>query len=193
MFQYLLSAKLTCGLLRPSSEPPDEANPSTNPSTTPTEDNSPANPSATSTEDSSPANLPIKFRVEAFRNVHFLDARNNEVAGFWQSGSVIWEEIREWLHIVITNDPSSYTPFPCLEDGDPEDPTGEHGPPIHMADNRSTVDAGYYVLLAYDGSNVEINITLETAIPRSISVNVTSDPDPRVSILSSSNPFLYLF
>jgi hypothetical protein len=151
MFQYLLSAKLTCSLLRPSSEPLAEANPSTNPSTTPTEDNSPANPFATSTEDSSPANLPIKFRVEAFRNVHFLDARNNEVAGFWQNGSVIWEEIREWLHIVITNDSSSYTPFPCLEDGDPEDPTGEHGPPIHMADNRSTVDAGYYVLLAYDG------------------------------------------
>ena len=92
-----------------------------------------------------------KFRVQASRNVHFLDAYNNEVAGFWQNGSVVWEEVLEWMDIVIVNDQSSYTPFRCLEAGDPEDPTGQHGPPIHMAGNGSTVVAGYYVLLAYDG------------------------------------------
>ena len=55
------------------------------------------------------------------------------------------------MHIVIENEQPSYTPFHCLEAGDPEDPAGQHGPPIHMANNRSTVDAGYYVLLAHDG------------------------------------------
>jgi hypothetical protein len=55
------------------------------------------------------------------------------------------------MHIVIANAQSNYTPFHCLEAGDPEDPAGRHGPLIHMANNRNTVDAGYYVLLAYDG------------------------------------------
>jgi hypothetical protein len=55
------------------------------------------------------------------------------------------------MHIVIENPQSSYTPFQCLEAGDPEDPVGQHGLPIHMANNRSTVGASYYVLLAYDG------------------------------------------
>jgi hypothetical protein len=125
-------------------------------STTSTEDNRPANPSTTSTEDNSPAS-PFaqanftKFRVKVSRNVHFLDARNNEVAGFWQNGSVVWEEIQEWMQIVIENATSSYTPFRCLEAGGPEDPAGQHGPPIYMANNRSTIDAGYYVFLAYDG------------------------------------------
>jgi hypothetical protein len=164
--------------LRPSSQPPAEANPPTNPSTTSTEDNSPANPSATSTEDNSPANPSrtstegspptdpsrtsaditepaqanfTKVRAEAPRNVHFLDARNKEVAGFWQNGSVVWEEVQEWMHIIIKNAQSSYTPFQYQETGYLEDPAGQHGLPIHMANNRSTVDAGYYVLLAYNG------------------------------------------
>jgi len=55
------------------------------------------------------------------------------------------------MYIVIANSQSSYTPFHCLEAGDPEDPAGQHGPLIHMANNKSTVDAGYYVLLAYNG------------------------------------------
>ena len=53
------------------------------------------------------------------------------------------------MRIIIEN--AQPTPFHCLEAGDPEDPTGQHGPAIHMANNRSTVGAGYYVLLAYDG------------------------------------------
>jgi hypothetical protein len=55
------------------------------------------------------------------------------------------------MHIVIENAQSSYTPFRYLETGDPEDPTRQHNPPIHMTSNRSTVDTGYYVLLAFDG------------------------------------------
>jgi hypothetical protein len=55
------------------------------------------------------------------------------------------------MYIAIDTPQSSYTPFRCLEAGDPEDPAGQHGPPIHMAGNGSTVDAGYYVLLACDG------------------------------------------
>jgi hypothetical protein len=55
------------------------------------------------------------------------------------------------MHIVIKNAQFSYTSFRCLEAGDPEDPAGQHGSPIFMANNRSTVIAGYYILLAYDG------------------------------------------
>jgi hypothetical protein len=142
-----------------------EDNSLANPSVTLTEDNSPANPSRTSTEGSPPtdpsrtlANITepaqanfIKFRAEVPRNVHFLDARNKEVAGFWQNGSVVWEEVQEWMYIVIENAQSSYTPFHYLEAGDLEDPAGQHGLPIYMANNRSTVGAGYYVLLAHNG------------------------------------------
>jgi hypothetical protein len=60
------------------------------------------------------------------------------------------------MHNVIENPQSSYTPFQCLEAGDPEDPAGQHGPPIHMA-NRSTVGAGYYVLLALDSECESLN------------------------------------
>jgi hypothetical protein len=148
-----------------------EDNPPANPSKTSTEGSPPANRPTTSTSRSSidtvqrvltayPENRHItepaqanftKVRVEVPRNVHFLDARNNEVAGFWQNGSIVWEEVHEWMHIVIENPPSNYAPFQCLEAGDPEDPAGQHGPPIHMANNRSTVGTGYYVLLALDG------------------------------------------
>jgi hypothetical protein len=55
------------------------------------------------------------------------------------------------MQILILNAQSSYTPFHCLEAGDLEDPAGQHGFPIYMTSNRSTVSAGYYVLLAYDG------------------------------------------
>ena len=62
------------------------------------------------------------------------------------------------MQIVIENEQSSYTPFYCLE-ADPEDPARQHGPPIYMANNRSTINAGYYVLLAYDGEYVTIFIS----------------------------------
>jgi hypothetical protein len=55
------------------------------------------------------------------------------------------------MQIVVENAQSSYTPCYCLEAGDPEDPARQHGPPIYMANNRSTIGAGYYVLLAHDG------------------------------------------
>jgi hypothetical protein len=61
------------------------------------------------------------------------------------------------MHIVIENPQSSHTPFQYLEADDPEDPVGQHGPPIHMANNGSTVGTGYYVLLAYDGECESLN------------------------------------
>ena len=94
-------------------------------------------------------------RSNANRNVHFLDAHNNEVLGFWQNGFVTWEEIQEWMHIVITNSQSDYVPFRCLED-DPLDPVGQHGPPIYTANNNNVVDASYYVLLSGDGELPEL-------------------------------------
>jgi len=84
------------------------------------------------------------------RNVHFLDAKNYEVAGFWQNGTVIWDDILEWIHLVFTDPMSEYALFRCLED-DPQDPAGKHGPPILLASNKLIVDAGYYVVLSYDG------------------------------------------
>jgi hypothetical protein len=87
------------------------------------------------------------------RNVRFLDANNDECAGFWQNGSVTWEEVLEWMHIIFTDNVSGYTPARCLENGDPRDPTAtdNHGPPIPLAGNTLKVDPGYYIILSQDG------------------------------------------
>lgn len=92
-------------------------------------------------------------RVPIERNVRFLDGTNHEVAGFWQNGSVIWEEVLEWMHDVFTNPITEYAPFRCLEDGDPQDPVAKHGPPILLAGNLLVVDPGYYVLLSHGGEH----------------------------------------
>lgn len=85
------------------------------------------------------------------RNVHFLDGLNNEVAGLWQNGSIVWDDILEWMHIVLDNPVSSYAIFPCVEEDIPENPTEHHGPLINLADNQNVVDPGYYVVLAQNG------------------------------------------
>jgi hypothetical protein len=101
-------------------------------------------------------------RTSVERNVHFLDGVNHEVAGFWQNGSVIWEEVLEWIHLVFTNPISEYTPFRCLEDGDPQDPAAKHGPPIHLASNKLVVDTGYYVILSPDGRHQSSKFPTDT-------------------------------
>jgi hypothetical protein len=58
------------------------------------------------------------------RNVHFVNADNDEIGGTWQNGSLTWAEMSEWMQIVFELPLDKYAPFPCLEDGDPNDPVG---------------------------------------------------------------------
>jgi hypothetical protein len=141
-------------------------------------------------------------RATIRRNVHFLDGENDEILGFWQNGSVSWSQIAEWMHITITLPSVEYAIFRCLESGNPENPATNHGPSINLSGNNNAVDPGYYVVLSANGEYrdsdlllnlsftlmrtligepLDIPITEERAIPRSVSHSL-SNPDPRVSI-----------
>ncbi|KAH9036351.1 hypothetical protein EDB85DRAFT_781078 [Lactarius pseudohatsudake] len=104
--------------------------------------------------------------VELERNVHFVDADNDEIGGLCQNGSVTWAEISEWMQIVYMLPSNQYATFPCLEHGDPEDPVGQHGAPINMQANTDLVQPGYYVVLSPEGLPVEIPINDEGPVPR---------------------------
>jgi hypothetical protein len=47
----------------------------------------------------------IISRSDALRNVRFLDANNDEVAGFWQNGSIAWANASAWLKICLEESP----------------------------------------------------------------------------------------
>ncbi|KAH0563420.1 hypothetical protein GP486_002010 [Trichoglossum hirsutum] len=117
-------------------------------------------------------------RATVYRNVHFLDRKNNEIAGFWQNGSVVWNQIAEWMHIVIDLPSLQFAIFQCQENGDPQDPVGNHGPSINLVGNNCTITEGYYIILSVNGEPLDITVTQETAVPRSVSFNL-SNPDPR--------------
>ncbi|KAI9773442.1 MAG: hypothetical protein M1840_007658 [Geoglossum simile] len=119
-------------------------------------------------------------RATTRRNVHFLDGENNEILGFWQNGSVSWGQIAEWMHIAITLPSVQYAVFRCLESGNPENPATNHGPSVNLSGNNNAVDRGYYVVLSANGEPLDIPITEERAIPRSVSYNL-SNPDPRLA------------
>ncbi|KAH0556344.1 hypothetical protein GP486_005732 [Trichoglossum hirsutum] len=120
-------------------------------------------------------------RATVRRNVHFLNGENNEILGFWQNGSVSWSQIAEWMHIVIILPSTQYAFFRCLESGNPENPATNHGPSVNLSGNNNAVHPGYYVVLSANGEPLDIPITEERAIPRSVSYCLTN-PDPRVSI-----------
>ena len=103
--------------------------------------------------------------VELDRNVHFVDARNDEIGGLCQNGSVTWGEISLWMQIVYMLPLDRYAAFPCLENGDPEVPASRYGEPINMQANHP-VQPGYYVILSPQGSPIEIPINEENPIPR---------------------------
>ncbi|KAN0127885.1 hypothetical protein V8E53_014332 [Lactarius tabidus] len=103
--------------------------------------------------------------VELDRNVHFVDARNDEIGGLCQNGSVTWAEISDWMQIVYVLPFDQYATFPCLEDGDPENPVTQHGELINMQANHP-VQTGYYVILSPEGSPNEIPINEENPVPR---------------------------
>src|SRR5215475_8162668 len=106
------------------------------------------------------------------------------------------------MHITITLPSAQYTVFRCLESGNPENPATNHGPSINLSGNSNAVHPGYYVVLSVNGEYrnsdpllnlsftltktligepLDIPITEERAIPRSVSYNLTN-PDPRVGI-----------
>ncbi|KAI9780784.1 MAG: hypothetical protein M1839_006572 [Geoglossum umbratile] len=119
-------------------------------------------------------------RATIRRNIHFLDGENNEILGFWQNGSVSWNQIAEWMHITITLPSVQYAVFRCLESGSPENPATNHGPSINLSGNNNAVHPGYFVVLSANGEPLDIPITEETAVPRSLSYSLSS-PDPRVA------------
>jgi hypothetical protein len=92
------------------------------------------------------------------RNVHFLNADNDEIGGLCQNGSLTWAEISEWMQIVFELPLDEYAPFPCLEHGDPKDPIHVHGPPINILGNPSRIEPGFYVLLSSEGNSVTDSI-----------------------------------
>ncbi|KAI9867544.1 MAG: hypothetical protein M1813_008343 [Trichoglossum hirsutum] len=145
-------------------------------------------------------------RAVVRRNVHFLDGGNNEVLGFWQNGSVVWNQTAEWVHITIALPSTQYAVFRCLESGNPQDPATNHGPSINLSGNNNTVNLGYYVVLSSNGEHrnsdlllnlsftltrtpigepLDIPITEERATPHSVSYNLSS-PDPRQSTKQNS-------
>ena len=88
---------------------------------------------------------------ELDRNVHFVNADNDEIGGTWQNGSLTWAEMSEWMQIVFELPLNTYAPFLCLEDGDPKDPVSQHGTPINMHANTNHIQPGFYVLLNPQG------------------------------------------
>ncbi|KAH9000280.1 hypothetical protein EDB92DRAFT_484339 [Lactarius akahatsu] len=116
--------------------------------------------------------------VELERNVHFVDADNDEIGGLCQNGSVTWAEISEWMQIVYMLPFNQYATFPCLGHGDPEDPVGQHGAPINMQANTDLVQPGYCVVLSPEGLPVGIPINDEGPIPRAATRSL-SKLDPR--------------
>jgi hypothetical protein len=84
---------------------------------------------------------------ELDRNVHFVNADNDEIGGTWQNGSLTWAEMSEWIQIVFELSLDKYAPFPCLENGDPKDPVIQHNAPINMHVNTNHIQFRFYVLL----------------------------------------------
>jgi len=85
------------------------------------------------------------------RNIHFVNADNDEIGGACQNGSLTWAEMSEWMQITFELPIDEYTPFACLEDGDPKDPVGQHGTPISVQGNANHIQPGFYVLLSPQG------------------------------------------
>jgi hypothetical protein len=95
--------------------------------------------------------LRAPYQVE--RNIHIVNADNDEIGGTWQNGSLTWAEMSEWMQIVFELPLNEYAPFPCLEDGDPKDPVAQHGAPINMHANTNHIQPGFYVLLNPQGKS----------------------------------------
>ncbi|KZF19582.1 hypothetical protein L228DRAFT_263455 [Xylona heveae TC161] len=109
------------------------------------------------------------------RNVHFLDGNDDEVFGFFQNGSVTWDEIREWLDdllLLLPQMPSdSYCIWTCPDDH----VLAQHALHATRVDMLSShmneiVRAGFYAILSPEGSKVELQVTADQAMPRVVSL-----------------------
>ncbi len=95
--------------------------------------------------------MPGQRATRVLRNVHLLNAENDEIGGAWQHGNLTWNHMSEWMQIVYELPLGNYAPFPCIESGDPGNPTTLHGERIEVIGNDEVVNAGFYVLLNHEG------------------------------------------
>lgn len=141
------------------------------------------------------------YRAKADRNIHFVDGKNDEIAGAWQNGALTWSEMAEWMEITFQKPVDGYAPFSCLEPGDPVNPLANHGPAIIMQGNNNQITTGFYIILSPDGKPklfyrvdlsklilldlgavVNIPINPQNPTTRSSSRASSSNLDPRVGL-----------
>ncbi|PPQ99202.1 hypothetical protein CVT26_014125 [Gymnopilus dilepis] len=100
------------------------------------------------------------------RNVEVFDSHENVVAGFWQYGTLKWDDFYRYLDELIVTSTPSWMIFGY------DTSTSRHGEP-HPA-CRDTVIPGHYVLLSSIGDSIRVGL-------------VSSRPRPRISRGSSSD------
>lgn len=116
------------------------------------------------------------------QNIHFVNSENDELGSACQTGSLTWAQMSQRMDIVFELHKKDYSPFPCLEDGDPKDPMSYHGPRINIQEpNNDIIKPGFYVLLGPDGGPVEIPVNQEMPLPRAPSRTLSSSYNPLVS------------
>lgn len=126
--------------------------------------------------------LPSHFE----HNIHFVNSENDELGGAWQTGSLTWAEMSQRMDIVFELPTRDFTPLPCLEDGNPKDPIGHHGPPINIQEpNNDIINPGFYVLPSPDGEPVTIPVNQEMPLPRALSRSLSRSDSPLVSFTFS--------
>jgi hypothetical protein len=103
-----------------------------------------------------------RVSLEFGRNIHFVNADNDEIGGTCQNGSLTWMEMSEWMQIMFELPIDEYSPFPCLEDGDPKNPVGQHGAAINVHANTNHIQPGFYVLLSLQGKSNTHSIHIST-------------------------------
>lgn len=120
-------------------------------------------------------------------DIHFLNSKNNEISGACQGGSLTWTEMSQRMDIVFQISIHNFAPYRCLENGDPTDPVGRHGPLINIQANNNLVQPGYYVLLSPAGESVTIPVSRQMPLPRTVSRSLSgSSATPHVSSISKS-------
>ncbi|KFX95140.1 hypothetical protein V490_04004 [Pseudogymnoascus sp. VKM F-3557] len=115
------------------------------------------------------------------QDIHFLNSNNDEISVAFQTGSLTWAEMSQRMDIVFELPANNFAPFRCLENGDPRDPVGRHGPRINnIRANNSNIQPGFYVILSPAGEPVDIPINRQMPLPRSVSRSLSgSSATPR--------------
>ncbi|OBT63892.1 hypothetical protein VE03_06593 [Pseudogymnoascus sp. 23342-1-I1] len=112
-------------------------------------------------------------------NIHFVNSENDELGGAYQTGSLTWAEMSQRMDIVFELPTTGFTPFPCLEDGDPKNPLGHHGPLINLQEpNNDIIRPGFYILLSPDREPINIPVSQEMPLPRTLSRSLPGSSTP---------------